>query len=202
MISSLMLNLKGLQSNRNVDVEERTNIFDASSNILKEMYVELKNICFNLMPQTLKAAGVGEALKEFASRINNSGEVYLIIDLFGMEKRLTDIQEISLYRISQEWVNNVLKYSNATKISLQITKDEDEITLLIEDNGSGFDPAILTQGKGNGWKNIQSRAKLIQGDIDIDTTPEIVGSTFILNAPAILVSKKKSDKNELVQLEN
>ncbi len=190
MISSLMLNIKGLQGQQSINTHERTSIFEASTNILNEMYVELKNICFNLMPQTLIAAGVGEALREFANRINRSGEIHIAVDLFGMEKRLTDIQEISLYRISQEWINNTLKYANATKINLQITRDEDEITLMIEDNGAGFDPSLLSLGKGNGWKNIHSRAKLIQGEVELDTSPEIVGSTFILNAPSILKEKE------------
>lgn len=191
MISTLMLNIKGLQSNQAAKPEERESIFDSSSHILKEMYVELKNICFNLMPQTLIAAGVGEALKEFASRINKSGKVHASVDLFGMEKRLSDIQEISLYRIAQEWVNNILKYSNATKISIQITRDEEEITLMIEDNGAGFDVSLLAQGKGNGWKNIHSRAKLIRGEIDVDSTPEIMGSALILNAPVNIENQVK-----------
>jgi signal transduction histidine kinase len=100
MISSLMLNLKGLESLKSTNIEERSNIFKLSSTILSDMYVELKNICFNLMPQKLIAAGVGEALREFASRINQSGSLYLEVSFFDIDQRLEEVQEISLYRIS------------------------------------------------------------------------------------------------------
>jgi signal transduction histidine kinase len=52
------------------------------------------------MPQKLIAAGVGEALREFASRINQSGSLYLEVSFFDIDQRLEEVQEISLYRIS------------------------------------------------------------------------------------------------------
>ncbi len=193
MISSLMLNIKGLETTQSTNIEKRSGIFHQSTSILNEMYVELKNICFNLMPQTLLIAGVGEALKEFANRINDSGEIIVEVSLYDMEERLSKIQEISIYRISQEWVNNIIKYSSASKIELQITKDDTEITLLIEDNGMGFDKSALELGKGNGWKNIHSRANLIKGEVELDTTVGMKGTTFILNAPAKIDIGEKND---------
>jgi signal transduction histidine kinase len=83
----------------------------------------------------------------------------------------------------QEWVNNILKYSDATQVTIQITKDQREITLTIEDNGMGFELSKLTEGKGNGWKNIRSRANLIKGDLEIDSTPGKRGNMLILNIP-------------------
>ncbi|MFY0599634.1 MAG: hypothetical protein JXR03_08170 [Cyclobacteriaceae bacterium] len=183
MISSLMLNLKSLETIKSSNTDKRMSIFKASTTTLSEMYVELKNICFNLMPQTLIAAGVGEALKEFASRINQSQKIVLEVSLFNMESRLTQVQEISLYRISQEWINNIIKYSDATKIHLQITRDETEATLMIEDNGAGFDKSVLTNGNGNGWKNICSRVNLIKGEVDVETSIDLKGSSLIVNTP-------------------
>ncbi|MFY0652115.1 MAG: hypothetical protein JXQ96_08790 [Cyclobacteriaceae bacterium] len=183
LISSLNLNLKSLETTKTTDTEKRIGIFNVSKSILEEMYVELKNICFNLMPQTLIAVGVGDALREFASRINKSEKIRLNVSFFQMDDRLEQVQEISFYRISQEWINNIIKYSDATVIDLQITKDDNEITLIIEDNGSGFEKRLLTSGKGNGWKNISSRASLIKGEVELDTTPGFKGNTFILNAP-------------------
>ncbi|MFT7034885.1 MAG: signal transduction histidine kinase [Cyclobacteriaceae bacterium] len=161
------------------------------------MYVELKKICFNLMPHTLISAGVGEALIEFANRINLSQKITMHVMLFGMDQRLLQVQEISLYRISQEWVNNIIKYSDATKISVQITKDEEEITLLIEDNGIGFDKSLLQNDKGNGWENIASRANLIKGEVELDTVEGKKGTTLILNAPAE-IGVKENRKVELL----
>ncbi|MEQ9302273.1 MAG: tetratricopeptide repeat protein [Marinoscillum sp.] len=178
MISILNLNLKSLEDG----AKNKHEVFESSSQVLEDMYRELKGICFNLMPQTLIKHGITAALKEFASRINLTNQLLVETDFFGLEERLTDVQEISLYRIAQEWVNNVIKYSDADKVMIQITRDEEEITLLIEDNGTGFDEDLLKSGKGNGWKNMNSRANLINGELELDTTPGIKGNTLIVNA--------------------
>ena len=179
MISVLNINLKSLEKNGS----DRYSIFENSTRVLQEMYKELKSICFNLMPETLIKKGVVDALKEFAQRINLTDKVYVTIDSFGVDERLSDVQEINLYRICQEWINNILKYSDATKINLQLTRDESEITLLIEDNGTGFDPKLVTESKGNGWKNIQSRSNLLGGIVELETTPDQKGNALILNIP-------------------
>ncbi|MFY0605631.1 MAG: tetratricopeptide repeat protein [Cyclobacteriaceae bacterium] len=191
LISILNLNLKSLES----DPESREKVFEESAKVLEEMYQELKGICFNLMPQTLIKNGITSALNELASRINVSGQVMVQTDFFGLEERLTDVQEISLYRITQEWVNNVIKYSDADKINIQITKDSDEITLMVEDNGSGFDISLLKSGKGNGWRNMHARANLIKGELELDSTMGIKGNTLIVNAA--VKAAEESEKNEI-----
>lgn len=194
MISVLNMNLKGLEEDRNPN--ERQEIFNASSEVIDDMYKELRSICFDLMPQTLIKHGLVQGLDELAQRINRAKEVFVEINAFGLEVRPSDVQEISLYRISQEWINNTLKYSDADKIVVQITKDENEITLLIEDNGSGFDKGALIQSDGYGWKNMNVRAKIISGEIELETLPGVKGNTFILNAPAQL-SGVNSEENTI-----
>ncbi|MEO9872247.1 ATP-binding protein [Ekhidna sp.] len=196
MISLLNMNLKNLEEGAKPD--ERQKVFESSSQVIEEMYKELKNICFDLMPQTLIQNGLKSAFEEFTGRINQSGKVFVELDVFGLNKRLTEIQEVSLYRISQEWINNILKYSNADKITLQITKDDHEITLLIEDNGIGFDKSLLTSGKGNGWKNLNTRTNLIKGELDLETQPKKKGNTLIINAPSKISLSKKENTLEMV----
>lgn len=189
MISILNLNLKTLEK----EGSDREKVFEQSSEVLEDMYRELKGICFNLMPQTLIKNGITAAIREFATRVNQTGKLSISTDFFGLEERLTEVQEISLYRITQEWVNNMLKYSDADKVNVQITKDEAEITLIIEDNGLGFDLDLLKSGNGNGWKNMNSRANLIKGVLEVDTTIGIKGNTLIINAPveSILSTNKE-----------
>lgn len=180
LISTLNLNLKNLESPKNKD--EREKVFNSSAKVLEEMYQELKNICFDLMPQTLVRLGLEPAINEFADRINLAGKHHLEVNVFGIDERLSDLQEISVYRITQEWINNVIKYSDAQKITIQVTKDDKEITLLIEDDGMGFDKRFLTEGKGNGWRNMNSRSNLIHGELELDSTPGLKGNTLIMNA--------------------
>lgn len=195
MISVLNINLKNLEGSPKPD--ERQKVFENSSQVIDEMYGELKNICFDLMPQTLIKHGLESALNEFSGRVNQTGKIFVELNIFGLEERLTELQEISLYRISQEWVNNILKYSDASKITLQITRDESEITLLIEDDGMGFDQSLLSAGKGNGWRNLNTRAKLIHGELELETNPDHKGNVLIVNAPATLLRKEELDKNTM-----
>ncbi|WP_436514748.1 tetratricopeptide repeat-containing sensor histidine kinase [Ekhidna sp. To15] len=190
MISILNMNLKNLKDGAKPN--ERQEVFEASSKVIDDMYGELKNICFDLMPQTLIKHGLESALKEFADRINHAGKVHLELNTFGLDERLQEIQEISLYRISQEWTNNILKYSDASKVTLQITKDEGEITLLIEDDGSGFDKTLLISGKGNGWKNLNTRTNLIQGELELETREGVKGNVLIVNAPSTIKAIEES----------
>ena len=175
--------------------DDRLEVFESSSKVIDEMYTELKNICFDLMPQTLIKHGLESALTEFVDRVNQAGKVYLELNTFGLKARLLEIQEISFYRISQEWINNILKYSDADRVTLQITKDANEITLLIEDNGSGFDKSLLTSGKGNGWKNLNTRSNLIQGELELETQNGIKGTSLIINAPTEITSVKDTSEN-------
>ncbi|MEQ8628795.1 tetratricopeptide repeat protein [Ekhidna sp.] len=194
MISILNMNLKNLKEGDKPN--DRQKVFEETSKVIDEMYEELKNICFDLMPQTLIKYGLESGLQEFIGRVNHAGRLSIDLNVFGLEKRLLEIQEISLYRISQEWINNILKYSDAQKVTLQITKDDKEITLLIEDDGAGFDRALLLSGDGNGWKNLNTRANLIKGELELETQPGIKGNTLIVNAPYVLESSDNKPINQ------
>lgn len=178
LITALRMNISGLGDEKRI--ENKIALFEQAENILSEMHKEIRQIAFDLMPETLVQNGLLPALKEFAHRLSVNGKVQVEVQSFDFDGRLVEIQEISLYRIVQEWCNNVLKYSGANKIEIQIVNDTDELRLTIEDNGNGFDTKVLAHGQGHGWKNIQSRVKLIKGELDIDSNPGATGTILIL----------------------
>ncbi len=196
LISVLKLNLGRLNNNNSRDVELRQEVFGQSENVINDMYAELRNICFDLMPQTLVKRGLPNAIREFADRINVTGTKAVEVLIFEVEDRLSEVMEVSLYRITQEWVNNILKYSDANSITIQLIGGGDEITLTIEDDGLGFDPKTFFEGSGNGWRNINSRLNLINGEFDLDTKPTSRGSMVTINvslqeAPSIPASTEE-----------
>lgn len=154
-----------------------------TTQLIGQMHDEIRNVSFALSPQVLVRDGLVQALTELAARLNKSGKINLIVQATGLEDRLSSNSEITIYRICQEWLNNVLKYSRANKIIVQLVNHPDELLVTIEDNGEGFDTSLLETGKGNGWKNIQSRARILQGEIDIDTQEDRKSTTFILHIP-------------------
>ncbi len=151
--------------------------------LLNDMHKEIRNIAYNMMPQVLIREGLASALREMSARLTESGQIRCTVSSFEFDTRLPEVQEISLYRTAQEWINNVMKHAAATVIEIQLIGHEHELSMTIEDNGDGFDPAALTEGKGHGWKNIQSRIRLLKGTVEVDSRPGIKGSMLSIVVP-------------------
>ncbi len=159
---------------------------DHSLSLLNDMNIEIRNIAFNLMPQVLVNSGLEEALKEFASRLMRTVGINIQVQTFDLDRKMPSELRVALYRISQEWVNNIIKYSSATETSIQVVKHPQELLLTIEDNGKGFNPSKLTQSQGNGWKNINSRLHLIKGHLEIDSQEGRQNTTLIITIPQVI----------------
>ncbi len=181
-ISILKMNIEMAQK-QFTQTNESEKLYSESKIMLAEMYDELRGVCFNLMPTTLIKVGLVDAVSEFVYRINTSGKIKIEVNNYGLENRLEELSEISIYRVVQEWVNNILKYSSAKNVTIQFTTDENELTLTIEDTGVGFDIEELENSNGNGWKNINSRVKLLGGTVEVDSTQDHIGTILILNVP-------------------
>jgi signal transduction histidine kinase len=170
LITALKFNLESSKP-------ERAN----TESLLTQMYDEIRNVSFALWPQVLARDGLVSALQELANRLNKSGKIKIEVLAIGLID--LGIAEIMFYRICQEWLTNILKHGSATKITIQLISHPDELVVMIEDNGDGFDTAMLEVGKGNGWKNIQSRAHLLKATLDLDSHSMSAGTTLTLTLP-------------------
>lgn len=156
---------------------------DNSMNMLDESIREIRSISHNMVPDMLQKSGLENAVQDFVSKFNQTGKTALEWECVGWkESLLDDTSKLMLYRIIQEAVSNALKYSGATKIMLQLTADEQEISLLIEDNGKGFDVTEAKRKGGIGLKNILLRTEYLKGTLDIDSSPQN-GTTIIIEIP-------------------
>lgn len=151
--------------------------------ILNDMNTEIRNIAFNLMPQVLVKHNLVEALTEFSHRINKTGKIKISVSAFEFKDNLSDTTKVLLYRVCQEWINNVIKYSHCTNIQVQLVAHPEERIITIEDDGDGFDIATLDKSTGNGWKNIHSRLGLMGGTVEVDSATGRKGTTFIISLP-------------------
>jgi two-component system, NarL family, sensor kinase len=159
--------------------------------LLAQMHDEIRNVSFALWPQVLVRDGLVQAIQELADRLNKSGKVLIEIKTLGLTGRLNSNTEITLYRICQEWLTNILKHSGSTKTTIQLVAHTDELVFTIEDNGHGFDASQLEKGKGNGWKNIQSRANLLKAELDLDTQVNRMGTIFTVALPHDTETRKR-----------
>ncbi len=180
LISTLKLTVARLKAQHGDPYADK--IVKESDGLLEEMHTEIRNIAFNLMPSTLIEAGLGAGISEFAERLNHTQGIVVDTDLH-LGIALGEKEEIALYRIVQEWVNNVIKYAGASHVLIQVIADARELSIVIEDDGRGFDTTKLSSGKGNGWRNILLRCKGINASIDVDSVEGRPGTTFVLEMP-------------------
>lgn len=131
----------------------------------------MRRVAHNMMPEALVKFGLDTALRDFCNDINQSGALQLSYHSANLDQVALDQSvAISIYRIVQELVNNTIKHAAARSAIVQAVQASGVITLTIEDDGRGFDPAILQGSKGMGWSNIQSRVEFLKGEIDVKST--------------------------------
>ncbi|MFL6374534.1 MAG: sensor histidine kinase, partial [Pyrinomonadaceae bacterium] len=102
------------------------------------------------------------------------------------KKRLLPEIEVNVYRIAQECLNNVAKYAKASSIAVLLSISENELTLIIEDNGTGFDTTASDRRRTNGGlglQGMQERANLLEGNFQIESTATS-GTTVFVRIPA------------------
>lgn len=168
LLSTAKLNLTAIEGVE--DTEEYKNI-NTSIAILDEACQEVRHISHNMMPGTLIRLGLVSAVREQARKVNESGKILVTVTVSGFENRMDESREIAIYRVMQELLNNAIRYANATDIGIKLEQQADGYLFTISDNGQGFDPRLLEKSKGIGWRNIQSRIDLLQGNIDLKTAP-------------------------------
>lgn len=140
----------------------------------------VREISHDLMPYVLEQQGLFPAIEDMCQNLSSHHKIYFNFISYGEESELSDVLKITLYRITQELLKNIIKHAQATDVIVQLTIEENEIILIVEDDGIGFDPSIYQ--KGIGIENIQSRAKYLNGSLDIDSTIN-QGSTFTIQIP-------------------
>ncbi|MDD4603649.1 MAG: HAMP domain-containing protein [Bacteroidales bacterium] len=146
---------------------------------LHSIVEELRRISNDLMPVALDELGLETALKNLCIDVERQTgiEAEFDSDLVELVKGNTAVY---LFRIAQEGIQNIIKHSNATRFSLQLIENREYLILILEDNGSGFTPALTR--RGNGLSNMKERASLLGGTFSIESEPGI-GTTIRIKTP-------------------
>jgi two-component system NarL family sensor kinase len=181
LISALQLNINAIRQQK--EIEKRDILFENSEHILTDIHGEIRNIAFNLMPPVLIKEGLISGLHELIRRINKAGTVKVSLSQHDMPSRFNEVGEISLYRIIQELLGNIVKHSQAARVTLDFTGFDDEVVLTLEDDGIGYSLEKFQNNEGNGWRNISSRLNLIKATIDFDVVEGRKNNTVIITIP-------------------
>ena len=142
---------------------------DQTSELLDRAIEDLRNLSKRLDTDRITSIGIIEAITHEMKVIERTGKFATELSIEADFEMLSPDKTIILYRIIQEILNNIIKHSKATKISIQLKDNDREDVLIIEDNGIGFDMKAM-EGKGLGLNNIVNRAKLIGGNATINSS--------------------------------
>jgi signal transduction histidine kinase len=179
LLSATKLNLSTLHHFNNEEAIKLQN----SIEILDDSIKEIRNISHNMVPDVLLKFGLKKAIADFINRINQTKKININFECIGCnEDYLNDTSKLMLYRIIQESVNNTIKYAGATQLNIQLSGDDSEITLIMEDNGNGFDVEKAMEKDGIGLKNMQLRTDYLKGKMEINSSHQN-GTTILIEIP-------------------
>jgi two-component system, NarL family, sensor kinase len=171
MLSGIKYSFNTMKENL-VMTPDNHNAFARSMDMLDSSIKEMRRVAHNMMPESLVRFGLDTALKDFCNDINQSGALQLSYQSIGLKDvQLAQTTAITLYRIVQELINNTLKHAEARTAIVQVTKTGNKLSATIEDDGKGFEIAMLKKAKGMGWANIQHRVDFLKGKLDVDSQP-------------------------------
>jgi two-component system, NarL family, sensor kinase len=170
MMSAAKLNLSAIENEILFKDEMQKESMLRIIKLVDDSCKEVRAVSHNMMPNALLKAGLSSAVREF---INQIDQKILKVNLHseGLNERLDSNTETVLYRVIQECVNNVIKHAAATQLDISLIRDEDGISVTVEDNGKGFDAGDSTKSSGLGLKNIQARVEYLKGTVDFDSSP-------------------------------
>ena len=168
-LGGLLSTVKARLSNITNEVKkiESYNIYEKTTSLVDEACDEVRRISHNLIPGALRLEGLKGAVQVLAAELEESHNLKVNQEIFGFTDAMDETKEVFLFRIIQEAINNIIKHAGANNVLMQLSENEQEYHVIIEDDGSGFD--TTGDSSGLGLKSIRSRVDHLKGELDISS---------------------------------
>lgn len=165
-LSALKMALKNISSKvsdeaQREDLEMITDQFSKSAD-------EVRQISHQMMPRKLMENGLVAAIEDLLQSSFQFSEVNYTFEHHKVDQRFAERIEISLYRVLQELINNIIKHAEASQVSVQLIQNKDKLLLFVEDNGKGMEGK---NADGHGLINIKSRLDMVKGSVNYEPSP-------------------------------
>ena len=171
----VMKNLAVLGSEANKRNKSSDEQLGEISSLASQTLAEVREISYNLRPYHLDQLGLTGALQSIISRIKASSQITFMEDLDNVDNLFPKQQDINIFRIVQESINNIIKHSHATSAVIGVRREKDALIITVSDNGIGFDRNF----RGFGLTSIAERVRILGGSLAIKSNP---GEGTALNA--------------------
>jgi signal transduction histidine kinase len=184
MLTGLKYNLESIDiSDLDKTATKIEHLKELTTNIIKGV----RTATFNLTPPELSDHGIVPAITKLTKELARlTGKNIMLFNKTDFNKRLDSLTEINIYRIAQEAINNAIKYADSTHILVSLTHSENILSIVIDDNGKGFDPNKVKKVKngdgGMGMTFMRERIKYIDGRLFLNSEKG-KGTRVTLNIP-------------------
>jgi signal transduction histidine kinase len=160
--------------------ESDRKIHAGSLQMLEDVYADVRQISHNLLPSELQTQGLGPTLQKLINQLNFNPAMAFRLKTSGLEKRVNAKIEFELYHVTLELVNNILKHSQASQVTISLAQTQQLVLLSVSDNGVGM--KIDPQSSGIGLRNIVSRVDTLGGQCQFESSPGN-GTTVLIEVP-------------------
>jgi two-component system, NarL family, sensor histidine kinase DegS len=135
-------------------------------------FSDVKDFIFDLRPMMLDDLGVVPTLRRYVESFQEKNGLPVPITVTGVERRLESHIEVTIFRNVQELLNNALVHAQATQIQVSLDLAQDQITVVVEDNGRGFNPdeAMSSSSRTIGLSTLHERIQLLGGELNIQSS--------------------------------
>jgi signal transduction histidine kinase len=175
LLAAIKIHLEGLSAKKsNLAGDEG---FVKVKNLLDDTVAETRHIARNMQPSALLEFGLVTAVRDLTGRVRSEGPPAITFQHFGDFSALDQTTALYCYRIVQELLQNSLKHAQAKEILVQLTQTENQLALLVEDDGVGFDQEKVQ--KGMGTDNIAHRVHFLKGELSVQTAKGQGTSTVV-----------------------
>ncbi len=176
LMSTIKLHFDSIQS-KNKTVKKLYE-YQKANELIDIACQEIRVISNNMTPGSLAKLGLTSSITDLINRVNSPNGPNIVFQHFGIDDEIDIGLSLTIYRIIQELLNNSIKHAKASEILIEINQKEDEISLLVEDDGIGFDVGKVKRGMGTG--NISSRVNYLKGELSIHSVENEGTSTMII----------------------
>ncbi|WP_421944297.1 tetratricopeptide repeat-containing sensor histidine kinase [Pedobacter sp.] len=180
-MTAAWLNLQAIATNPNVE-KEYLELLDTTTTLVQDSCNEIRTISHHMMPDVLLSKGFIPAVKALISNLPQQS-ISIILSADEKQLRLNSMQELMLYRVVQECLQNSLKHAIATEIDISINIDSGTLSLLVEDNGKGFEVDNLQHFEGMGINSICSRVHFLKGTVEWSSSADNGGTLVAIHIP-------------------
>jgi len=166
---------KDIKQIEKLDLTKKTNV------LIDEACIEVRRISHNMMPHALSISGLKGAVEDLGEQLNAQG-YKTTIEISPVLKKIDATKKVMIYRLVQEIISNIRKHAEAKIILIQIFIHQNALSVIIEDDGIGFNYEKAIANNGIGLNSINSRVEFLDGNINWDSEVN-KGTTVSINIP-------------------